>query len=114
MNSSLNENVSKSNYDCVIFLDGNWKKTKRIFLQSNYLQNLPAKIIHSETKSEYMIRKSPFDYSLSTIEAVVYVLNEFENNTEYNDLLKPFKKMISFQISKMGLETFRKNYKKKE
>jgi DTW domain-containing protein YfiP len=113
-NTSIVEKASKSNFDCVIFLDGSWKKTKRIFLQSTYLKNLPVKIIDSETKSEYMIRKSSFEYSLSTIEAVVYVLNEVENNKNFNELLKPFRKMISFQIAKMGLETFRKNYKKKE
>lgn len=109
--SSPNE-LSKD-HDVFILLDGTWKKSKKILFKSPTLQNIKSFKINPEVKSLYTLRQSNLETSLSTIEATVTLLNHLNHPQSFDDLLLPFKKLIDFQIEKMGTEIFNNNYKKK-
>jgi DTW domain-containing protein YfiP len=95
----------------LILLDGTWKKAKKIFFSSTLLHSLPAFSLTPSKKSEYKIRSSQFEESLSTLEASTLALNILEPTLNCESLEYAFKKMIDFQIEKMGAETFEKNYR---
>lgn len=81
----------------LVVLDGTWNKTKKIFFQSPFLQSLPSIRLKLTQSSQYQIRKSSLEYGLSTIEAVTSALNLLTTEN-YNELLKPFHKLIEIQL----------------
>lgn len=81
----------------LIVIDSNWNKSKKMLHINPRLQALPRLSLHSQEKSNYQIRKSSMSESLSTVESIAQALTELENNRSYNQLLKPFEKMISLQ-----------------
>lgn len=95
---------------CVI-LDGTWRKAKKIYYLNPVLQQLPSVTLSEHQTSAYTIRKTPGAGALSTIEATVAFLREF-NKDEYchQNCLDAFHLMINRQIEAMGEEIFRKNY----
>ncbi len=94
-----------------IFIDGTWKKARKIWYLNPWLQNLPQLTLQPIEKSQYRIRKSPFKQSLSTIEAIAQTLGVIEqNNSKYQPLLTTFEKMIDNQIKLMGEETYHHHY----
>jgi DTW domain-containing protein YfiP len=95
----------------LILLDGTWKKAKKIFFSSTILHSLTAFSLTPSKKSEYKIRSSQFEESLSTLEASTLALNILEPTLNCESIENAFKKMIDFQIEKMGAETFEKNYR---
>lgn len=97
----------------LIFIDGTWKKARKIYLLSKNLADLPTYSLETSKESQYKIRSSEFSKSLSTLEASLIALEKIENNLETITLEETFFKMINFQIEKMGEETYRKNYEKK-
>lgn len=94
----------------LILLDGTWRKVARMIHLNPWLSQLACFAIDSLNSSQYLIRKSPRDDGLSTIEAAVCVLNELHNEQSFDSILGAFHKMIELQIQAMGLETFQKNY----
>lgn len=95
----------------LIFIDGTWRKSKRILLESPQLQSL-AKISFTPTQAgRYQIRKAPNPNALSTVEAIVTVLSKLEKEADkYQSLLATMDWTIQQQIEKMGRETFNRNY----
>ena len=65
------EQIAREKPEVVIILDGTWKKARRIFYCNPLLQTLPALSIEHDQASNYRIRKTPGESSLSTIEAAV-------------------------------------------
>lgn len=96
----------------LILLDGTWRKVARMLHANPWLSELACFAIDSNHKSQYIIRKSPREDGLSTIEAAVAALNQLHNETSFDPILGAFNKMIEIQIQAMGLETFEKNYLK--
>ncbi len=96
----------------LVIIDGTWKKSRKIFLESSNLHSLSAYLIEPIGASEYRLRSSSEENSLSSLEAVIFVLAIIENETDTNSLKETFKKMIDFQIEKMGEEKYKKNYLK--
>ena len=95
----------------LIFLDGTWRKTRRLLYESPELDQLPKVSISPDMISRYKIRKAPSPESLSTLEAIVHVLSVLEKDpTKYQPLLNTMDTMINKQIEIMGEETFKKNY----
>ncbi len=94
----------------VILLDGTWRKVSRLLHLNPWLNQIPAIGIQAENASEYQIRKSPREDGLSTIEAAVSVLNDLQSDRDFTPILTAFHKMIDFQISAMGADTFESNY----
>ena len=95
----------------LIFLDSSWRKSYRILMESPVLQTLPTVSLDAGEVSRYRIRKSNYEKSLSTLEAIVYTLGCLEKNTKkYESLLDSMDWVIDKQISLMGEEVFKKNY----
>lgn len=108
LNSTLEGKITH-----LIFIDGTWKKARKIFLLSKNLHSLPTYSLPAASESLYKIRKTTVDNGLSTLEAASISLALVEKNLDTSSMVKSFLEMIEFQIKKMGEETFLKNYKKK-
>lgn len=113
-NSSL---LTKGNSQAIthlILIDGTWKKANKIFRLSKNLQALPSFKLEVKNPSLYQIRQSQMEHSLSTLEASTHALELIEETCDTSSLVLSFKRMIEFQIEKMGRDLFEKNYLKKK
>ncbi|MFT5541669.1 MAG: DTW domain-containing protein YfiP [Glaciecola sp.] len=79
----------------LIFLDGTWRKAKRLYLSHDWLNKIPS--LHFEEKliGKYRIRKTGIENGLSTLEAVSYVLHKSEE-LDIQPLKDLMEKMQSF------------------
>lgn len=111
-NSLSPQAATQKKFRNLILLDGTWRKVARMMHANPWLSELACFAIDSNHKSQYLIRKSPREDGLSTIEAAVFALNSLHSGTSFDPILGAFHKMIEFQIQAMGQETFRKNYLK--
>lgn len=98
----------------LILIDGTWKKAQKIYILSKNLQTLPCYKLNIMSKGQYTIRSTDIENGLSTLEASISALNTLEADLDTSSLMNSFKKMIDFQIEKMGAETFKKNYGNKD
>ena len=96
-------------FDKFIFIDGTWKKAKKILYMNQKLANLPRLTIDTNLKSKYKIRKVPKDSYLSTLEAICFTIQQSENKNIF-ETVKTLEFIQEKQIEKMGLDTFKKNY----
>lgn len=95
----------------LLFLDASWRKSRRLLLGSPWLQSLPRYSFANSTPSRYRIRREPSPGQLSTLEAIVQVLGVLEQRpSHYAGLLATMDAMIDRQISRMGLDTYARNY----
>ncbi|WP_411993198.1 tRNA-uridine aminocarboxypropyltransferase [Agarivorans sp. DSG3-1] len=62
----------------LIFLDGTWRKAKRLWHLNPWLHNLDQFHFTSAPSGQYKIRKTSVDKGLSTIEAIGYSLEQIE------------------------------------
>lgn len=111
-NSLSQQQAIDHGFKYLVLLDGTWRKVARMIHLNPWLSELPCFAIDNANASQYLIRKSPREDGLSTIEATVEVLNQLHNDTSFDPILGAFHKMIEFQIQAMGLKTFENNYKK--
>ncbi|WP_412972150.1 tRNA-uridine aminocarboxypropyltransferase [Glaciecola sp. MF2-115] len=79
----------------LLFIDGTWRKAKRIYLSNEYLQGIPSFHFEHALHGNYRIRKTSVDNGLSTIEAVAYALGNIED-ISIEPLVDVFEKMQSF------------------
>lgn len=95
----------------LVFIDASWRKSHRMLMESPELQALPRVGLQLDQVSHYRIRKSKFEASLSTVEAIVHCLAFLEqDDKKYLPLLHTMDWMIEKQISLMGVEVFERNY----
>ena len=84
----------------VLVLDGTWRKTFKMMQLNPSLRKLPRVKIAPQGPSRYKIRKQKNAQSLSTIEAIVSLLAEVENDTaKYNPALQAFEEMQQQQMA---------------
>jgi len=107
---NLNSAGLSGNFDCVILLDGTWRNTRELLLCNAWLKDLPTLALQNVGESRYRIRKTKGQGELATIEAAAKLLSILEDDFSTDDLLRPFEKMIQYQISKMGLALYKQNY----
>jgi DTW domain-containing protein YfiP len=105
-------NLSKNNIENkkqkVIFLiDSTWACSKKILKSSTNLNSLPKISFDYVNSSEYKFKKQPSEYCLSTIESTLVLLKLLNNQkienieeSNLNNFLNPFKKIVEFQIEK--------------
>jgi DTW domain-containing protein YfiP len=95
----LNDNIEQLDrkLEQLIVIDSNWSKSKKMLHLNPRLQELPRLSLQSHKRSNYQIRKSSMRESLSTIESITQALIQLEDNSTYNQLLKPFENMIALQ-----------------
>lgn len=98
----------------IILIDGTWRKAKKIFMLSKNLHSVQTLKLEPKEQSDYRIRKAPSEDSLSTLEASVLALNILEPTLNTEAVTKSFKKMIDYQIEKMGRVLYQANYLNKK
>lgn len=110
-NSDSNENQQKhaSNIGSektttFLLIDGTWKKAKKILHLNPWITALEKFSITPEKASQYTIRKTPDQLSLSSVETFSHVMQD-------SDLENYFEEFIQKHIELIGQETFLKNYK---
>ena len=86
--------------ECIIILDGTWKKAYRMFMLNPCLHNINHIVLPQGITSLYQIRKTKKDHALSSLEACCHALARLENKPEkYQHLLDNFVKFNQFQQS---------------
>ena len=113
-----NHNLNSEPPRPLLFLDGSWRKTYKMFYDFPELNNLRCLGISPDSQSRYRIRKEPNESAVSTLEAIAYVLSKLEDDEEkFKPMLDTMDWMIDKQIEHMGKDVYLKNYsqqKKKE
>jgi len=87
---------------CLFVLDGTWKKTYKMFMTNDWLQQLPHFTLTDGIVGQYKIRKTTKKNALSSLEACCYALGVLEHqqgNNKYQPLLDCFVKFNDFQLS---------------
>ncbi|ROS04822.1 DTW domain-containing protein YfiP [Sinobacterium caligoides] len=87
----------------LIFLDGTWKKARKMYYLSPDLHQLPKLNLDlSGITAHYTIRKAEKSGQLSTLEAIAAALSQCEQNTEkYLPLLTLQQGMVDQQLAAM-------------
>jgi len=68
--------VDASQIEGVILLDATWRKAKKMYLTQPFLQKFGAIAFSQPPVGQYVIRKSPNNLSVSTLEACAYVVEK--------------------------------------
>ena len=90
--------------------DGTWRKARKLLHLNPLLAELPRLVLPEGLQSRYRLRKAPMPGALSTIEAIVSVLNIVEAPACFDALLRPFEALIEGQIEAMGEQTYQRNH----
>jgi len=98
----LDTNGKKS---VIFIIDSTWACSKKMIRLSKNLNSLPKISFQYSKESNYKIKTQPSKFCLSTIESVFCVLKllneqKIENISpkEFDNFLKPFIKMVEYQI----------------
>lgn len=90
----------KANELCLIVLDGTWKKTYRMYMESSNLHSLTKLSLPENITGQYHIRKTKKANALSTLEACYYCLRVLESEPDkYLPLIDNFTRFNQFQLS---------------
>ena len=103
-----NTSIKSKNKNNVIFIiDSTWACSVKMLRVSKNLHNLPRVSFVHDKVSQFKIKEQPNKYCLSTIESTLCVLellnkHNIENikESDFNLFLKPFEKMVEYQINK--------------
>lgn len=79
----------------VLLLDGTWRKTHKLLQLNPILQSLPRLALADVVSSDYVIRKSSKTDSLSTLEAIYYLLTQLEKTGQFDDLKHGFDAFVA-------------------
>ena len=101
-------------YDSIILLDGTWRNTRELLHCNSWLKRLPSLNLVNIGQSRYRIRQAKQEGAVATIEAAAFALTLLDETFQADRLIKPFEKMIEFQIEKMGQSVYQVNYLQKE
>ncbi len=113
-NSLPLEEVNRAQIQRLLFIDGSWRKAKRLLLENPALSHLPRVQLNPSTPSLYRIRQTRLPGALSTLEAIVETLTYLEQEpTKYQPLLYTMDWMIEQQIKAMGSDVFERNYSRR-
>ena len=80
-----------------IVLDGTWRNTRELMLRHAWLATLPILKLSQLPPSIYAIRKSQKEGSVSTIEAISYLLAALEPRFDRALYLRPLKELVEQQ-----------------
>ncbi|MCH1878598.1 DTW domain-containing protein [Alcaligenes ammonioxydans] len=96
--------------DLIVVPDGTWRKARLILHRNPILQRLPHWVLPQGDVSRYRLRKAPDPQAVSTLEAIVRLMQLMEPERDFSALLRPFEHLIEEQIQAMGLDTYERNY----
>ncbi len=109
----LNETslVKEDKQNLIFIIDSTWHNAKKLLRDSPNIQALPKVSFQHTKNSGYRIKEQPMDLCLSTIESTHCVLElltlngvEKLSSIELDGFLKPFKKMVEYQVKCTTLE----------
>ena len=72
----------------LVFLDGTWRQTRKIYKKIEGLQKLPWTILSPSGNPPPKIRKTHFPCGMSTMEAIGRAIGQFEGETQEHLLYK--------------------------
>ena len=97
----------------VFVIDGTWKAAKKMMKMSQNLHFLPRISLIAKEPSRFLIKQQPNSLCMSTIEAIYFLLTEFENkgletlDDRHKNLLDILDKMVQMQLSYINNPTGR-------
>ncbi len=99
----------------VVAIDGTWSQAKNLFRDNPWLQTLPRCALPEHGVSRYRVRKEPVAGYVSTLEAVLSVLEvlEPEHAVGFEGLLDAFDGMQDAQLAHVGTPNPRMKRKKR-
>ena len=105
---NLNEqSIKNTNKNSVIFLiDATWPCSRAMLKASSNINALPKVSFTHTKRSGFMFKEQPKEYCLSTMESTLCVLELLNQHQveelsikTLKDFLKPFHKMVTYQLS---------------
>ncbi|MFD1217705.1 MULTISPECIES: tRNA-uridine aminocarboxypropyltransferase [Microbulbifer] len=81
----------------LVVIDATWRKSKKMLHLHSALQQLPRVSLEGAFRSNYQIRRSSLENSLSTVESIVMAMAGLEPGKDFQSMLQPFEKMIALQ-----------------
>lgn len=109
--NSIVEKTTHKRNKTFIFLDGTWKKAKKILYTNPQLEKLPKLSLTPSLPSNYILRKEPKPNYVSTLEAICECIKIYEQK-DISNTLNTLKYIQDFQIDKMGKDNFNLFYLK--
>lgn len=101
-----NEPLSKKKKPLIFIIDSTWPCSKKILRESKNLHNLKKVSFEHDLSSQFKIKTQPNKYCLSTIESTLCVIEQLNKQniedikeTDIINFLKPFEKMVEYQIN---------------
>lgn len=91
-----------------LVIDGTWRKARRIFLGNPWLQTLPRYHFQQPPQSQYRIRKAPRRDSLSTAEAIGYLIHRLQPQLDVTPLHDAMAALVERQLAVMPPEARRR------
>ncbi|WP_226661772.1 tRNA-uridine aminocarboxypropyltransferase [Microbulbifer aggregans] len=91
----------------LVVIDATWRKSKKMLHLHPMLQQLPRVSFEGELESNYQVRHSSLENSLSTLESIVLAMQALEPDNDFAPVLGPFEKMIALQTNLAGVEKIR-------
>ncbi|CAM3048719.1 tRNA-uridine aminocarboxypropyltransferase [Moritella viscosa] len=81
-------------FDGLVLLDSTWQEARKMYRQSEYLQDLPKITLNAKQASEFILRANQLEGGLSTVECVIELLRLQQRHTEAEQLVLEFKTFI--------------------
>nr|WP_295802444.1 tRNA-uridine aminocarboxypropyltransferase [uncultured Microbulbifer sp.] len=81
----------------LVVIDATWRKSKKMLHLHPALQQLPRVSFEGALSSNYQIRHSSLENSLSTIESVAMAMAQLEPERDFKTMLAPFEYMVALQ-----------------
>jgi len=94
----------------LLFIDASWGRSLRMIKVFPVLDALPRFALSDMPVSRYRIRKQPSADAVSTLEAIVGVLQQVQPTLDCNPMLATMDWVIDQQIDRMGRDVFDSNY----
>ncbi|MEA2018976.1 MAG: tRNA-uridine aminocarboxypropyltransferase [Campylobacterota bacterium] len=101
------QTISKNDKQNVIFIiDSTWPCSRKILAVSKNIQKLQKVSFLHNKSSQFKIKTQPNEFSLSTIESTLCILELLNNHKietiekkNLDNFLQPFEKMVEYQVS---------------
>lgn len=85
--------------NCLVLLDGTWKKAYRLYMLNRVLNTLPHLALSADIVGHYSIRKTNKSGALSTLEACCHALTVLEDGSaKYQKILQGFIKFNQLHL----------------
>lgn len=92
-----------------IVIDGTWRKARKIVLSNPWLHALPHYHFADPPTSSYRVRKAPRNDSVSTTEAIAYLLEHVKSGINVAPLQRGMEALVDRQLAQMP-ESVRQRY----